>query len=150
MTIDSVGRKLAWHRPFVYYVTRDVCVMWKGASSSVEKEMEKKRLSDRARKGTTPQTHTHTASYGSRRTRSLQALKHTHPAGLLFQSNLLVDAARTFTKFFLASHNSPLVSTCHAERSKSALLIALCRSCCCFLVARGTKSNQKVFEIVEK
>lgn len=87
---------------------------------------------------------THTASYGSRRTRSLQALKHTHPAGLLFQSNLLVDAARTFTKFFLASHNSPIVSTyCHADRSKSALLIDLCRRCCCFLVARGTKSKQK-------
>ncbi len=145
MTRDSVGRNLAWHRPFVYYVTRDICVMWKRASSSVEKKWERKDYRIARARAQPPNT----ASYGSRRTRSLQTLRHTHPAGLLFQSNLLVDAGRTSQHSFLR-HNSPLASTYHAERSKSAKLIDCVVVVVVFLLHVGQIAPSQNFEIVEK
>lgn len=40
-------------------------------------------------------THTHTQLPPGAEGRPPQTLKHTHPAGFLFQSYLLVDAGRT-------------------------------------------------------
>ena len=87
--------------------------MWNRAAEHRLKKWErKKRLSDRARN---PQL-----LAGAH-------LKHTHPAGLLFQSNLLVDAGRTSRKFVFNKLDLTRWNDVHL---KDRFLNWLCRCFC--------------------
>lgn len=135
-------RKLCLVPPFcVLCSTWYICVGG-GASSSNEENKWRKKDYRIARA-----THTHTASSGSRRTPSSGHLKHTHPAGFIFQSYLLVDTGRTFWELIPPSFD--LFRHCWG-RSKEVRLYYLITSVVIVFVLHVERAAQSRIQFYKK
>lgn len=125
-------RKLCLVPPFC--VLCSTWYMYRGVASSWRKRTNGKEKTIGSRAQLT-HTHTHTQLPPGAEGRPPQTLKHTHPAGFLFQSYLLVDAGRTSWEFILFVQLFWFLPRC--DVLKDCGLKTDCITCYCFRVARG-------------